>query len=364
MGPRQVGKSTLMKALNPDLSINLADEGVFFRYSADPRSLRQDLDTASRLKLVLVDEVQRLPSVLNTLQAIIDEGTKTKFLLTGSSARKLRRGNANLLPGRLLHFQMGPLVSAELEHRLDTRKALRLGTLPEVYLGKDEGASLALLNSYVASYIREEIKAEALVRNLEAFTRFTSFAFQQAGQTIDYSKLARSARVSRHALSRFYEIFEDTLVGERVWPFPPLREQADLVKHPKFYVFDVGVYNAMLGNFEPSADRIGALAEHLIFSQLRHACWAKNVACEVHSFRTRGGTEVDFIATLERQTFALEVKSTDNVSEVDVAGLKTFLKLYPKTEAALVLHLGARSFKVNGIWCHPWQKGLQEEMGL
>lgn len=358
LGPRQVGKSTLVQSLQPDLAINLADQDTFFRYTADPKALRHDLEGASP-RTVLIDEIQRLPGLLNTLQAIVDAGRAPRFYLTGSSARKLRQGGANLLPGRLLHYQLGPLVSAELNHQIDTSKVLRLGALPEAYLEDDEKQAAHLLSSYVASYIREEVRAEALVRNLEAFTRFTQVAFQTAGLIIDYSKLAKQARVSRHAVSRFYEIFEDTLIGQRIWPFEPLQDELELIKHPRFYVFDLGVYNAMLGNHLASADRIGILAEHLVHNQILHSAWARQRTVRLSTFRTRGGAEIDFIIELDGDVFAVEVKSNDNLNDGDVSALKGFPKAYPQVRGRFVFHLGERTTKIDDVWCRPWQAGLQ-----
>jgi uncharacterized protein len=362
LGPRQVGKSTLIASLGPGVSINLTDEAQFYRFSADPGALRAELE-ANASKTVFIDEIQRLPSLLNTVQALIDERKDRRFFLTGSSARKLRSGGANLLPGRVLMFHLGGLVASELSYQADTPRILRVGALPEAYLEEDDLAARRLLQSYVHTYLREEIKAEALTRNLEAFTRFIEIAFAESGQFIDYSKFARRARVSRHALSRFYEIFEDTLVGQRVLPFEPLADAHDLIKHPRFYAFDLGVYNAMLGNFEASRDRIGVLAEHLIFTQLLHSAWSKQIECKLSTYRTRGGSEVDFIAELDREVVAIEVKTSDSLDESDVRHLLAFRRAYPKAREAMVMHLGKRRLKIANVWCLPWQEALQK-LGL
>ena len=247
LGPRQVGKSTLVESLSPQLTINLADEAEYLQFTSHANELRQRVDSTGATS-VFIDEVQRIPSLLNTVQALVDKDPKLKFYLTGSSARKLKRGGGNLLPGRVIHFKLGPLISAELDYQANTQKALTHGLLPEMYLTKDKSTVESVLKTYGATYIVEEIKAEALTRNLEAFARFMSVAIQHAGHFLDYSKLAKEAKISRHACARFYEIFEDTLIGHRIWPYANCAKSADLIKHPKFFVFDNGVYNAIQNN--------------------------------------------------------------------------------------------------------------------
>lgn len=362
LGPRQVGKSTLIHSLRPDLTVQLADEMEFYTFSSNPGELRTRIESENP-RTVSIDEVQRLPGLLNTTQAIVDSNPQMKFYLTGSSARKLKRGGSNLLPGRVLNFHLGPLVSAELDGQINTRRALAYGTLPGIYLEKNQVTTEHLLRSYVSNYIKEEIKAEALVRNLEAFTRFTQVALQSVGQFIDYSKLAKRAKVSRHSLDRFFEIFEDTLIGHRIWPYEKALKVADVVKHPKFYLFDNGVLNASLGSFALSADRVGLLAEQLVFSQILHSSWAALKETKISTFRTRGGLEVDFVVEIERDVFALEVKSFNDVNQQDVASLVQFKKNFPFCRGLLVLHMGSVSKKYGSVWSLPWQKGIKE-MGL
>jgi predicted AAA+ superfamily ATPase len=358
LGPRQVGKSTLVSSLKPQLSINLADEMEFLRHSSNPGELRSLIEL-SKAKIVFLDEVQRLPKILNTVQALLDADKKMKFYLTGSSARKLKRGGANLLPGRVLNYRLGTLVSAELSYKMDTAKALGQGCLPEVYLGKSEKLNKQILQSYVANYLKEEIQAEALTRNLDSFARFLQESILSTGQFVDYSKLAKKAKVSRHSCSRYYEILEDTLVGQRLWPFKPLVESIDLIKHPKFYFFDNGVYNGLLGNFIASLDRVGILCEQLIYNQLIHSSWAHGKDIEVSTFRTRTGEEVDFILQLENQIFGIEVKHSQEINTDFLSGLLFFNQNFPKNNGLFVFHMGTREKKFGKIWSLPWQQGLK-----
>lgn len=362
LGPRQVGKSTLIQSLNPDLTINLMNELELMTHSSRPDELN-GLIRLSRARSVFVDEVQRLPQLLNTIQTLIDGDKKLKFYLTGSSARKLRRGGANLLPGRVLNYKIGPLVAAELEYQAQTERLLTTGSLPEVYLSQSEKDAQKLISSYAANYLKEEIKAEALTRSLESFARFLQESVLSVAQFVDLSKIAKQARISRHIVPRYFEILEDTLVGYRVYSFEPLRKQCDLIRHPKFFLFDNGVFNALIGNFIASRDRIGVLAEQLVFSQILHSSWAKDVDASLASFRTRKGIEVDFILTAGGKHFGIEVKSSDSIGTEDFAGLE-FLSQQSVTMAGyFILHLGKREQKFGQFWSLPWQKGLKE-LGL
>lgn len=358
LGPRQVGKSTLIHGLRPDLVLNLADEDVFVSVTADPSYLKTQIETHSP-RSVFIDEVQRYPRLLNSVQAIVDQNPKIRFYLTGSSARKLKRGKANLLPGRVLSYRLGPFVAAELNHRMDQDQVLKFGGLPDAYLGSTATLSKKLLRSYSGTYLKEEIQAEALVRNIDQFSRFFQGVVNVSGHFVDFTKLSQKVKVPRLAVPRFFEILEDSLIGERIVPIPELLEVADLVKHPKFFLFDTGVYNALQNSFEISQDRLGILAEHLVFSQLRHSAWAFDRSLEVSTFRTRGGLEVDFVLKLEQKFFGIEVKSGDNLNPSDVEPLLKLKGYLPKAEV-MVFHLGKRKQKIAGVWCLPWQEGLQE----
>lgn len=363
LGPRQVGKSTLIRALKPELEVNLADELQYLQYSSQAGAFKFEV-LESQAQSILVDEIQRIPTLLNTIQSIVDVHKHLKFYLTGSSARKLKRGQANLLPGRVFQFKLGPLVAAELNYQMNTLKALQAGTLPEIYLTEDPKIIQRALRSYSAGYLKEEIQAEALVRNLESFARFLYEVTTQVAEFVDFTKLAQRSKISRFSIPRYFEILEDTLVGYRVYPFSRVSESVDLVKHPKFYFFDNGVYNGLLGNFVASADRIGKLSEQLVFGQLLHSAWAAEKEIRISSFRTRSGLEVDFIVELDGELFAVEVKASGEVSSSDLDGLKALPDCLPRGQIKrFVLHMQTQEKKYGDIAVLPWQKGLKE-MGL
>lgn len=343
LGPRQTGKSTLVLDLNPDMVIDLAHESEFLTFAANASELEERI-RAKAPGTVLIDEVHRLPSLLNTVQAIIDEAKRAKkplkFFLTGSSARKLRRGQANLLPGRVLCYRLGPLASAEIGPTFDARKAMEIGTLPEPYLEPDRSVAEKLLASYSGTYLREEIQAEALSRNLEGFSRFLNVTAACSGQSLDFSKLSQRARLSRTGTVRYFEALEDTLIVVRLAPFPEAKN-ADMVKHPRYYFFDPGVLNGLLGAFTASADRSGALFEHLVVSQLWATAAAYDRDLALHTFRTRGGLEVDFIARFHHTLWAIEAKATERVTDRDAAPLLAAKAYLPKnTRTVIVIPAG------------------------
>ncbi|MBI2094130.1 MAG: ATP-binding protein [Candidatus Omnitrophica bacterium] len=359
LGPRQTGKSTLIRSLQPELAINLVDESTYLAFASNPREIYERLQ-AQPFRTVFLDEIQRLPSLLNTLQAILDEDHfKVQFYLTGSSARKLRRGNANLLPGRLHNYFLGPLVASELEYHLDTKKALALGTLPGIWTETDQQEAEKSLRSYAATYLKEEIQAEALTRNVEGFSRFLLVAAAEAAKFIDLSKLASQASLPRQSAVRYFEILEDTLVIRRCEAFrKSLRRR--LVQSPKFYFFDTGVLNGLLENFVVSADRIGVLFEHLVFNQIMDSAQSRDKQIRISSYRTEHGAEVDFVVEIEGRLFTVEAKATSHVSRADLGGFKSFAEYVGKKHEPILVYLGTEKKWIEGIRILPWQEFLHE----
>lgn len=365
LGPRQTGKSTLMRQLGPDISINLARETTFLDFARNPAELEQRLCavTSEKTQVVFIDEVQRLPSILNTVQALLDEQPgRFRFLLTGSSARKLRRGGANLLPGRVHTYALGPTIAREHSFRLDTPRALAIGTLPGVWTDPDAASQKKTLRSYAATYVREEIQAESLSRQMEGFARFIGVTAQWSGQFIDMNKWAVAAQVSRQSVARWLEVLEDTLLVRRVGPFAKSATRR-LVQHPKLYYFDVGVLNGLLGNLVVSPDRMGSLFEHLVCSQIIDSAAAADKDIRISTFRTEHGAEVDFIVELEGTVWAIEVKAARTISQTDFSGLRQFAEYYGKKHRALVFTLAEDAKHYDDIDSFPWQLGLRE-MGL
>jgi predicted AAA+ superfamily ATPase len=354
LGPRQTGKSTLIRTLNPDLEIDLANQQTYLDYLKDPGLLKKEI---AQHKIIFIDEVQRIPSMLNTVQSLIDHDKSLKFYLTGSSARKLKRGQANLLPGRVLTYQMGPLTLTELcEVKVD--KLMMLGSLPGIYLDDDVSTAKKVLRSYAATYLKEEIQAEALTRNLEGFSRFFDVLCARSGDYIDFSKIASLAQIERMSARRYFDIVIDTLIAYPIEAFVQSAKRR-LIQHPKFYFFDVGVLNGCLGNFETSADRKGMLFEHLCLQMICSELKARDQDFRVSTYRTESGAEVDFILERQRELYAIEVKATRTIGSHDLRGLKSFSEFYGKKHHRLIFYLGERSMEIDGIQVLPLLQGLQ-----
>lgn len=362
LGPRQTGKSTLVSSLKPDLTINLAHEATYLEFARNPRELEERLGALplARRQTLFVDEVQRLPSLLNTVQALLDASpSRYRFFLTGSSARKLRRGRANLLPGRIFTYQLGSIVSCEMDYNLDTSQALSYGTLPGILVEPDRYVKEKTLSSYAATYLKEEVQAEALTRNLEGFARFLSVCAEYAGRFLDLAKLAADAQIARQSAVRYFEVLEDCLIVQRLAPFAKSARRR-LVQHPRYYFFDPGVLNGLLGNFKVSPDRIGNLFEHLISTQIAHSALALDKRINLSSYRTEHGAEVDFIVTSNEETLAIESKASRNVGKSDLRGLDSFAEYYGKPHRSMVFYLGAERRKMGRVEVLPWQEGLKE----
>ena len=358
LGPRGTGKSTWLRAELPRAHVvDLLDEARYQSYLADPSVFAAELRAVAPGSWVVVDEVQRLPSLLNEVHRAIED-RRLRFALSGSSARKLRRGGVNLLGGRARVLTMFPFVPEELAGEFRLERALRHGTLPLVWTSDDPRATLS---AYVQLYLKEEIQAEALVRNLPGFARFLPVAGLMHGQILNVSTLARDAGVSRTTVTGYVEILEDTLLAVRLPAFEGqlrVRER----RHPKLYVFDPGVARALKRQLGAvGAEERGALFEGLVLMLLRHyqerdelcddiAYWAPAEA------RT---TEVDFVLSRGKEFVALEAKTTRVIRPEDLRGLRAIAELGGLSRRVLV-YLGNRRLRTqDGIDIWPFDELTQ-----
>jgi uncharacterized protein len=346
LGPRQTGKSTLIQALSPEIEVNLADEETYIQFLSDPGRLKKLVPETA--KSVSIDEVQRIPSILNTVQFLLDRRKGLRFFLTGSSARKLKRGGANLLPGRIITFELGPLTPSELAEGFNLQRALSLGLLPGIYLEPDKEIAQKLLRTYAITYLKEEIQAEALTRNLEGFSRFFETVLSNSGNFIDFTKYASQSGIERMTARRYFDVLADTLIIVPVEPFSK-NSKRRLIQHPKHYAFDVGVLNGVLRNFEASTDRIGQLFEHLVLQCLRATAQGHDKELRFSTYRTEAGAEVDFIIETDKQTYAIEVKASRNVGAADLRGIKSFAEFFGKKHQSMVIYLGEQELIMDKI---------------
>lgn len=328
LGPRQVGKSTICRSLGARLYVDLADEGVFLGYAKDPARLRREVVALPPGSLVVVDEVQRVPALLNTVQSLVDRaGRSIRFVLTASSARKLRRGGANLLPGRVILERLDPLNVLETGD-VEWDRALRLGMLPGIYWGDDEAADV--LGTYGEVYLREEIQAEAATRNLGGYARFLDTIALASGQWVNYSKLSSDAEVPKETVRRFVQLLDDTLLAHRLPPFRPTRSTSRrLVQRERVLLFDVGVRNALLGlhRHPLGPDQVGAIFEQWVMLQVIYLNDALRRGWKLSTYRTETGAEVDLVVERARDVVAIEIKAGRQVTPPDTRGLLSLADL-------------------------------------
>lgn len=366
LGPRQVGKSTLLSSIGPDLSLNLASPRAFREFVSHPERLQRELDAAPReTRTVFIDEVQRVPALLDVVQLYLDEQPgRFRFLLSGSSARKLRRGQANLLPGRIHVHHMHPLLACELGEDFDLDRALAHGTLPGIYAESDDALRAADLRSYADTYLREEIQAEALVRNLGGFSRLLDLVAASSGRILNVQALCREAGLGYETARRYVEILEDTLVMFRV-PAWSGSDRASLVAHSKLFLFDIGVRNALLRRplDAPLPDERGILMEHLVACELRRRLGSLWPEAALFHYRTRGGAEVDFVLEVGRDLWGIEVKAGHRVTRSMLRGLASLASRSDRVKRRIVVFPGSRRQLLDGVEIIPLTAFLEELPG-
>lgn len=330
-GPRQVGKSTLLHAEKPHLTIDLLDPELQLSYNKSPNLLRQQLDDlpSGKSQKILIDEIQRVPKLLDIVHALMEQRPELQFILCGSSARKLRHGESNLLGGRALYRAMHPLTLSELSDDFNLPWVLRYGSLPKIYSTlkqKRTREAQDLLRAYAITYLREEIKAEALVRNLQGFQNFLDIAVAQYGEQINFSAVSRDCQVALSTVREYYSILEDTLIGFFLYPY--LKSQRKRMSHqPKFYFFDNGVTRALLGALQdpPSVTEQGRLFEQWILQEIIRLNDYHQKDWKFSFWRTSHGAEVDLLISRgTKLLYAIECKFTKQPSTSHLSGLRSF----------------------------------------
>jgi predicted AAA+ superfamily ATPase len=359
-GARGTGKTAWVKEHFPTaLYFDLLDDDLYSEFLARPTRLSERIPTDFN-DWVIIDEVQKVPAILNEVHRLI-EHRHLRFILTGSSARKLRHGGANLLAGRALTYHLYPLTAKELGDDFDLRYALQFGTLPAVIHHENPKKYLA---SYIKTYIREEVLQESLVRNISLFTRFLETASFSQGEVVNYAEIAREVHINRHTIVNFFEILEDLLIGYRL-PVFTKRAKRDVITHPKFYYFDTGVYRAIrpLGPLDSSADMDGPALETLFLQQARALNDYYDLGYKFHYWRTRSQIEIDFVLYGEQGLRAFEIKRKTTLTSKDFHGLQTFANDYPMAKLYL-LYGGHKQYVENNIHVIPMEKGITELLEL
>lgn len=360
-GPRGTGKSTWIRSTFGDaLVVNLLTPENTVRFSRDPSLLRALVLTRPTTDWIVVDEVQRVPDLLDEVHYLMEEEGYRRFALTGSSARKLKRGAANLLAGRAVLRRLHPLTSRETGFSLPVEQLLRYGSMPLSVVAVDDRAREDFLRAYVTTYLAEEIRAEGLVRDLGGFSRFLDVAALAAGQTTNVSGLARDAAVSRETARGYFEILVDTLVGDWLPAYRP-RARVKEVAHPKFYWFDPGVLHAAAGGFDQPmpADWDGVLMEHLVHAELRAYLEYSAVRGSLGYWGTPGGGEVDFVWWYGRTLVAIEVKAARRFRREFLHGLRAFESGTDGRVVSYVVYRGDEELEVDGTRVLPVDRFLR-----
>ncbi|MBI4365683.1 MAG: ATP-binding protein [Deltaproteobacteria bacterium] len=363
LGARQVGKSTICHSLNPVFTVDLADETAFVAYAKEPGRLKREVEALSHPGTILVDEIQRLPRLLNMIQTMIDARAPHRFLLTGSSARKLKRGGANLLPGRVILEYLDPLTVMELGDAFDLDRILQVGSLPGVYLHRETGQDI--LGTYATVYLREEIQAEALTREIGSYSRFLDVAAVASGQWINYSKFASDTEIPKETIRRFFSLLEDTLVAFRIPAFRPKHPSRRVTQRDRYVLFDVGVRNALLGLHErpiPSTER-GNLFEQWVLLQCLYWQRAHHRSWRISSYRSDTGLEVDIVIDTGDGLRAIECKSGAVVHPSDLRGLRSFADIAGRPLQHYVVYTGTtRQQWPDNVLVIPYKEFLTEEL--
>jgi len=352
-GPRKTGKTTYLRDAFPDaLSYDFLKTDLALEFSKRPSLLREQLlakDPARLNAPVILDEVQKVPAVLDEVQWLI-ENKSLRFILCGSSARKLKRGKANLLGGRAWRYEMFPLVSAELP-RIELLQALNRGMIPDHYFQDSWRKSL---DGYVRDYLKEEVFAEGLTRNVPAFARFFDAMGYSHGEMINYSNIARDAGVDSKTVKEYFQILVDTLLGRLVEPFAKRPSRQVITRTPKFFLFDVGVAGAVVKRriSEARGPLFGRAFEHFIFTELAAHSSYRELGYDIRYWRTKSGYEVDFI--LGDGEVALEVKGSSRVDDRELRALASFRDEYSPKKAIVVCNEGEER-KVGNIRLMPWR---------
>ncbi len=355
-GPRKTGKTTYLKQRFPDsLVYDFLKTDLFVEFSKNPSLLREQiLAKGSRLlqRPIILDEVQKVPQVLDEVHGLI-ENKGLQFILCGSSARKLKRGQANLLGGRAWRYELFPLVSVEIG-KADLLRALNHGLIPTHYLEEDPRKSL---KAYVQDYLKEEVFAEGLTRNIPAFSRFFDAMGYSHGELTNYSNIARDCGVDAKTVREYYQILIDTLLGTMVEPFKKRQHRQVIGKASKFYLFDVGVAGILTQRHleEERGEAFGKAFEHFLAMELIAYRSYTESDFPIHFWRTKSGLEVDFV--LGAGEVALEVKGTSRVDPSDLRPLKVFVEEYRPAKALLVCNEKTERV-TNKIRILPWRNFL------
>jgi predicted AAA+ superfamily ATPase len=353
-GARQTGKSTLLRQLFPSaLWFDLLKSDVYRRYQKEPLQFREVILANTDSSVVIVDEIQKIPELLDEIHWLI-VNHQVRFILSGSSPRKIIRSGSNLLGGSPLRYELYPLIQSEIPE-FDLLKALNNGLLPRHYLAENPKK---LIEAYIGNYLRDEIVSEAKIRNINAFSQFLEAAAFSNGEMVNYTNVAAECGVSSVTVKDYFQILEDTLIG-RFLPSYQKKPKRRVILAPKFYYFDVGIANYLLkrGKIAMGSEAFGSAFEHFIYQELYAHSKYSDLNYAISYWRTTSQIEVDFI--LGDHKVAIEVKATNNVQSRHLKGLLSFSEEY-KVEQMIVVSNDPQIRVIGAITVLPWKVFLEK----
>ncbi len=361
-GPRGTGKSFLIKSLFPQaLCLDLLDQETFRNYASHPERLRELIAANPGIQPVIIDEIQKIPALLDVVHQQIEEQPARQFILTGSSARKLKRAGVNLLAGRALNLTLHPFMAAELGQNFNLSAALEHGLIPLIQFAQQPVANL---RAYVSLYLKEEVQQEALVRNIGSFARFLEVISLSHATVINLTNIARECSVGQKTVAGYLSVLEDLLLAYRI-PIFKQRAKRAMITHEKLYIFDAGVFQALRphGPLDTASELNGQALEGLVVEHLRTWNAYRGNHNKLFYWRTRSGVEVDSIVYGPDGLWAFEIKNSTTVLPADLRPLRSFKSDYPESKVCL-LYRGKDRLLKQGILCLPvddFLKNLQPD---
>ena len=356
-GPRGTGKSTWLKQHYKDAQIiDLLSPDVFRKFSAKPERLHE-VARGSKNNIIIIDEIQKIPELLAVVHELIEKKLGFQFILTGSSARTLKRTGVDLLAGRAVVKTMHPFMAAELGKSFSLTESLQIGLVPLINRSFDPEETLS---SYIALYLKEEVQMEGIIRDIGAFSRFLETMSFSHGSILNISDVARECQVKRKTVDNYLAVLDDLLLSFRV-PVFSRRAKRHLVSHPKFYYFDSGVFRSLrpTGPLDSPQEIDGAGLEGLVAQHLRAWIAYSTKICNLFYWRTKSGVEVDFVLYGQDIFFAMEVKNSNKINSKMLKGLTAFQKDYPEAKT-LLLYRGNERLLINNTLCLPCEEFLRE----
>jgi len=350
-GPRGTGKSTWARYnISDSININLLEPGAYRSYLAHPERLRDVIMAKRSKKVVFIDEIQKVPDLLDQIHSIIEDQKRVKFVVTGSSTRKLKKSSVNFLGGRLSFKLLHPFIACELGKQFDFKRSLRVGLIPLIWQSNDPEDTL---DSYISLYLKEEIESEGFVRNIANFARFLEAVSFSHASILNISNIARECEVERKTVEGYLSILDNLFFSFNL-PCFIRRAKRKTIKRPKFYLFDTGVFRTLrpTGPLDQPSEIEGCALEGLVAQHLRAWNDYSGSKHKIYYWRTRSGLEVDFIIYSANSFVAIEVKNSTKIRPRDLQGLKAFRDDYPECRQ-LLLYRGKERIMINGILCMP-----------